>query len=156
MWHSSDRLFPFGLARLGPFPMTSVAVVAAAFGFATYDIGGRLAAAPQTDDADAAPATQSIHGAAPNASEFAHELAGMANQFAAQEGDDARLARVDCVQASRGHYMCSFAVHRPSRPMECHVIQAVWTPNAVDSFRVTLSGLAARCRSLRDALRSLQ
>jgi hypothetical protein len=155
MWRANARRSPFGLASLGPFPVVSAAVVAAAVGFATYDLGEKLAATPRSGGA-APPAAESIHGAAPNAREFARELAGMTNQFAAQEGDEARLAHVDCVQASRGHYMCSFVVQRPSRPAECHLIQAVWTPQAVDSFKVTLSGLAGRCGSLREALRSLQ
>ena len=52
--------------------------------------------------------------------------------------------------------MCSFALLRSTRPEECHLIQAIWTPTAIDSFRITLSGRAARCGSLREAIQSLQ
>jgi hypothetical protein len=147
----------FRLAGLGPLPLVSIALVACAFGLATYGLGERVAgtADDQSLPPAAAASAQSIHGAAPDAKEFGRQLAGMTNQFAAQQGDDARLDRVDCVQASRGHYMCSFALLRPSRPVECHLIQAIWTPMEIDSFKVTLSGLAARCGSLREALRSL-
>ena len=155
MRRASSHPSTFRIAGLGPIPLVSVVLVACAFGIATYGLGERLSAAPE--ELSVAPAAaQSIHGAAPAAKEFARQLAAMSNQFAAQQGDDARLDRVDCVQASRGHYMCSFALLRPSRPVECHVIQAIWTPMDVDSFKVTLSGLTARCGSLREAIRSLQ
>jgi hypothetical protein len=149
------RRSPFGLASLGPFPVLSLGLVVGAVAAATYGIAGRVVGTPQGAGAPPAPAG-SIHGAAPGAHEFARELAGMTNQFAALQGDDARLGKVDCVQASRGHYMCSFAVERPNRPEECHVIQAIWTPAEVDSFKVTLAGRAGRCGSLREALQSLQ
>ena len=97
---------------------------------------------------------QTLHGPAPDAEEFAHQLAGLTPAFAA--GDPSRLDKIDCVMASRGHYMCSFALLRPSQPAECHVFQAIWTPMGTDSFKITLSGLASRCGSLREAVRSLQ
>src|SRR3954447_25983848 len=135
MWHAIGQRSPFGLARLGPFPVVSVVLVAAGFGFATYGLGRHAAAAPARPDRAPAVRAQSIHGAAPDAREFARELVGMTNQFAAQQGDNERLGNVDCVQATRGHYMCSFAVLRPAQPAECHIIQAIWTPAAVDSFK---------------------
>jgi hypothetical protein len=141
------------LRLLGPFPAVSVAV-ACAVAAAAYLIGHR---ADSHASPLAAPAAASLHGAAPGPAEFARQLAGLANQFSAQAGGDVRLTQVDCVQgAHRGHYMCSFALLRTSGPMECHLIQAIWTPTEVDSFRVTLSGRAARCGSLRDAIQSLQ
>jgi hypothetical protein len=147
----------FRLPGLGPFPLISIVLVACAVGLATYGLGERINSAPEDPGLPGAAASaQSIHGAAPDAREFARQLAGMTNQFAAQQGDDARLDRVDCVQASRGHYMCSYALLRPSQPAECHLIQAIWTPMQIDSFKITLSGLAARCGSLREALRSLE
>src|SRR4051794_11380347 len=157
MRHALDRRSPFGLAALGPFPVVSVALVAAAAAFAVYALGGRAASDPQP--ARAAPAAapkapaESLHGPAPTAREFARTLTGLANQFAAGQ---ARLDQVDCVQGSRGHYMCSFALLQPTKPAECHLIQAIWTPMALDSFEVTLSGLASRCGSVREAVRSLQ
>ncbi len=146
---------PFGLAGLGRFPVLSLGLVVCAVAAATYGIAGRVLGTPRGGTALSAP-VGSIHGAAPGAHEFARQLAGMTNQFAALQRDDARVGKVDCVQASKGHYMCSFAVLRPSRPEECHVIQAIWTPADVDSFKVTLSGRAGRCGSLREALQSLQ
>jgi len=140
------------LRLLGPFPAVSLAVVFAVAAGA-YFIGHR--ADPETAPL-AVPVAASLD-AAPGPAEFAHELAGLANQFSAQTGDDGRLTQVECVQgAHRGHYMCSFALLRTSRPTECHLIQAIWTPAGVDSFRITLSGRVARCGSLREAVQSLQ
>jgi hypothetical protein len=137
---------------LGPFPAVSIAV-ACAVAAATYVLGYRV----ESEGAALAPVAESLHGDAPGPTEFARQLAGLANQFAAQAGDNARMAKVDCVQgAHRGHYMCSFALLRGTRPEECHLIQAVWTPTAIDSFRITLSGRAGRCGSLREAIHSLQ
>jgi hypothetical protein len=140
------------LRLLGPFPAVSLAVVFAVAAGA-YFIGHR--ADPETAPL-AAPVATSLD-AAPGPAEFARQLAGLANQFSLQTGDDARLTQVECVQgAHRGHYMCSFALLRTNRPMECHLIQAIWTPAGVDSFRITLSGRTARCGSLRDAIQSLR
>jgi hypothetical protein len=136
----------------GPFPAVSIAV-ACAVAAGTYVFGHRV----ESEGAALAPVTESLHGEAPGPAEFARQLAGLANQFAAQEGDNARMAKVECVQgAHRGHYMCSFALLRSTRPEECHLIQAIWTPTAIDSFRITLSGRAGRCGSLREAIQSLQ
>src|SRR5690349_12416954 len=119
MRHVLGRRSPFGLAALGPFPVVSVALVAAAVAFGTYGIGGRTSSSssrPAPAPAMAPVAhTESLHGPAPNAHDFARELTGMANQFAAQAGDMARLDKVDCVEAEHGKYMCSFALLRPAR-----------------------------------------
>ena len=140
------------LRLLGPFPAVSLAVVCAVAA-GTYFVGYR--AEPETAPL-ATPAAAALD-AAPGPAEFARQLAGLANQFSVQTGDDARLTQVECVQgAHRGHYMCSFALVRTSRPMECHLIQAIWTPAGVDSFRITLSGRVGRCGSLREAIQSLQ
>ena len=66
----------------------------------------------------------------PTATQFAHNFVGTTNAYAQAHGDSRRIANADCVQASRGHYMCS-------------------------TITVTLAGRADRCGSLRDALRSL-
>lgn len=150
------RSSPLRLAGLGPFPVLSFAVVAVAFGAATYFLGTRTGDSPAPAVVHSAAAAPSLHGAAPAAAEFARDFEGVTNQYAAQSGDGARVAQVDCVQASRGHYMCSYAIRRPSERAECHVMQAVWTPGDVSSFKVTLSGRSARCASLRDALHSLR
>jgi hypothetical protein len=69
--------------------------------------------------------------------------------------DAARITGVDCVQASSGHYMCSYAVIGPNRRRECHLMQATWTPDTASTYTVTLAGRVRRCGSLREALRSL-
>jgi len=56
-----------------------------------YFIGHR--ADPETAPL-AVPVAASLD-AAPGPAEFAHELAGLANQFSAQTGDDGRLTQVD-------------------------------------------------------------
>jgi hypothetical protein len=134
---------------LGPFPLVSV-MVACLFAAATYIVGTR---GGHETKAVAQPA--SLHGEAPTPSEFAHLFAGLTNQMAAAQGDGGRIGNVDCVQGSRGHYMCSYGIFRESRPVECHVMQARWTPAAIDSFHVEMSGRVGRCGSLREALRSL-
>src|SRR6266536_694705 len=115
MERSPTRRSPFGLAGLGRFPVLWLGLVVCAVAAATYGIAGRVLGTPRGGTALSAP-VGSIHGAAPGAHEFARQLAGMTNQFAALQRDDARVGKVDCVQASKGHYMCSFAVLRPSRP----------------------------------------
>jgi hypothetical protein len=140
------------LRALGPFPPVSVAL-GCVVAVVTYFVGHRV----DTSSTSPTPVTMSLHGEAPGPAEFARRLAGLANQFAAETGAVARLERVDCVQGEhRGHYMCSFALLRPPAPAECHLIQAIWTPMQVDSFKVTLSGRALRCGSVREAVRSLQ
>jgi hypothetical protein len=141
------------LRGLGPFPLISL-VLACAVAAGTYALGSRVDAVSHAT----APAAggESLHGAAPGAHEFARLFAGMTNQMAQQQGDGARVRNVDCVQgAIRGHYMCSYGIFRPSQPVDCHVIQAEWTPTEVDSFRVKMAGRVGRCGSLREALRSL-
>ena len=134
---------------LGPFPLVSLAV-ACFFGAATYFVAGRGA-----PEATAVAQPASLHGEAPGPREFASLFAGLTNQMAAQQGDGSRVGNVDCVQGSPGHYMCSYGIFRESGPVECHVMQARWTPAAVDSFRVEMSGRVGRCGSLREAIRSL-
>lgn len=114
-----------------------------------------LAAAPTA--ATAATSTAGNGGrSAPSAAEFAAVLIGTTNAHAAASGDPTRIASPDCIQASAGRYMCSFASVTPGGPRTCHVMQARWTPHAASSFTVTLAGRALRCGSLREALRSLQ
>jgi hypothetical protein len=91
----------------------------------------------------------------PTAAEFGRGLVGLTAAYGKAHGLPARLVNVDCVQASPGHYMCSYAIVRPGTPPECHVMQAVWTPRSDSSFRITVAGRSSRCGSLREALRSL-
>ncbi len=99
--------------------------------------------------------TKAAPPGAPTATDFAVTFAGTANAFSKAHGSASRIARVHCVQASRGHYMCSYAVVRPQTEPECHLMQARWTPGRASSYEVTLSGRADRCGSLREAIRSL-
>jgi hypothetical protein len=136
---------------LRPFPLVTLAV-ACAFAVGTY----MLARALDSESPAVASAAPSLHGVAPDAAEFARMFSGMTNQMAVEQGERTRVLNVDCVEGTtRGHYMCSYGIMRPSRPVECHVMQAEWTPSAVDSFRVKMSGRVGRCGSLREALRSL-
>jgi hypothetical protein len=51
--------------------------------------------------------------------------------------------------------MCSYGVVKAGGRIECHIMQARWTPTASSSLTVTLAGRAQRCRTLHDALSSL-
>jgi len=94
--------------------------------------------------------------APPSAAEFADEFFATANAYAVEHGHAARVGRAHCVQASPGHYMCSYESRAPGRAPQCHIVQAQWTPQTASTFTVTLSGRVARCGTLRAALRSLQ
>jgi hypothetical protein len=126
-----------------------VCALAGAFFLVTRGGGNTAIAATPTTYAKAAPE------GAPNAIDFAGTFVGTANAYSKAHGSPSRIARVHCVQASRGHYMCSYAVVRPRREPECHLMQARWTPGEASSYEVTLSGRAERCGSLRQAIRSL-
>ena len=109
-----------------------------------------------TPGSSRAGAAGSVAATTPSAAQFAVQFVEAANRYAAAHGDPARLAQADCVQASAGHYMCSYAMVRPGNPVECHVMQARWTPAAASTFTIDLAGRSLRCTSLRQALRSLR
>jgi len=94
--------------------------------------------------------------ATPTAAQFAVQFVTLSNLYGEQHKLAQRLRDADCVQASSGHYMCSYAVVRPGRAEECHLIQAEWTPNEASTFTVTLSGRVRRCGTLKEALASLK
>lgn len=129
------------------------AVVAVLTGAAFYF--GVSTSAGGNDATAAEAAVVAYHQATPSAAEFAHDLAGAANQYGAEHAKGRRLTHTQCVQATRGHYMCSYAVVHANGTSECHLIQATWTPDATSSFTITLSGRVARCSSLREALDSM-
>lgn len=81
----------------------------------------------------------------PTAQQFAHAFVGVGGQ---------RIGNVHCVKAAPAHYMCAYAVLKPSG-QECHLMQALWTPDAASTITVTLAGQAGRCDSVRDAVQSL-
>jgi hypothetical protein len=91
----------------------------------------------------------------PSAAEFARFFVGATNKFAMDHGAPVRIGLADCVQASRGHYMCSYESTRPGAPPQCHLMQARWTPRADSTITVTLAGRTARCGSLREAIDSI-
>ena len=106
--------------------------------------------------ADSAPALAApVQPTTPTAREFAHNFVGTTNAFAASRGDETRIGNADCVQANRGHYMCSYSATRPGTKAECHIMQARWTPNRASTITVTLAGRVGRCGSLDEALSSL-
>jgi hypothetical protein len=134
---------------------------AGAAAIAVYAISAALAAPAQKPSA-AAPAT--VHAARsgaraldppPSASEFATGVVDTTTAYANANGETARIANVDCVQASSGHYMCSYAVVRPGRTRECHLMQATWTPDRASTYTVTLAGRTHACGTVREAVRSL-
>jgi hypothetical protein len=125
-----------------------LALVATASAAAVYLL---VPGVPETKTAEAAPPARST----PTADEFAHNFVGATNAFAVAHGDAVRVGNANCVEAKRGHYMCSYAATRPGAAPECHVMQARWTPNRLSTITVTLAGRAGRCGTLREALRSL-
>src|SRR5262245_58936093 len=111
-------------------------LTAAAAAIAVYAISAALAAPEQKPSAASPPAGHHAArpsarplDAPPSASECPIDAADTTTAFANANGDTARIANVDCVRASSSHYMCSYAVVRPGRARECHLMQAIWTPN---------------------------
>jgi hypothetical protein len=148
----------FGLAACGALVATySLATLARTTdGQARPAAHAKPTAPVATKDPSAAEAAAGTADAPPSAAEFAEGLVGAANAFSVEQGRAVRLSRAHCVQASPGHYMCSYETREPGRAPQCHIIQAQWTPDGVSTFTVTLSSRANRCESLRAALRSLK
>ena len=95
--------------------------------------------------------------APPPAHEFARVFIGLTSAYARTlDADVPRVGHAHCVQASPGRYMCSYAFERAGRPLECHIMQARWTPRRASTITVTLAGRTARCGSLREAIASLR
>ena len=134
----------FGLAIAATVP--AVAVV-----LAISNTGKDRAAAPKPAAHAVAPAA-----ATPSAAQFAQSFVGLTDLYAVDHGQRARFTRVHCVQAAPGMYMCSYAIARPHRRPECHIMQATWTPDRASSITVTLAGRTRRCRGLHDAIASLR
>jgi hypothetical protein len=103
----------------------------------------------------AAPVGAAVREPAPSAADFGDGFVTTANAYAAAHGRVARLKSPDCVQAAPGKYMCSYGITRPGRPLECHIMQATWTPYGPSTYTVTLAGRVRKCSSLRAALDSL-
>src|SRR5262249_22203786 len=95
--------------------------------------------------------------APPPASEFARVFVGLTAAYARTlDAGVPRVGHTHCVQAAPGHYMCSYALETPGRPLECHIMQALWRPRRASTITVTLAGRTARCGSLREAIASLR
>jgi hypothetical protein len=102
-------------------------------------------------------ATSAAHKvAAPDAAGFAARFAGVTNQAAKENGNNARIVSPHCVSPSAGYYMCTYAVARLGAARECHLMQAHWTPGRASSFEVTLAGRTGKCGSIREAVHSLR
>jgi len=114
-----------------------------------------IPAAPPPPLAAAAPASPAA-AATPSAVGFAYIFVTVTNTYATAHRDRARISNADCVEAARGRYMCSYAISRPGRAPQCHVMQAHWTPLLASTFTITLAGRVKRCATLRQALRSLR
>jgi len=97
-----------------------------------------------------------LAAATPSATEFAESFVGLTNQYAVDHRQPARFTRVNCVEAAPGKYMCSYAITRPHRHAECHIMQATWTPAKASTITVTLAGRTSRCATLRQAIASLR
>jgi hypothetical protein len=167
----TKALSRIGQTRVG---LLMLAIVAIVVGLGTYFGAGRVAAKASspskrhasyravqhpirytaTRPSQAAP-WESKFGPPPNAAGFAVVLVSVSNAFAKQHGDPTRLSNAHCVEASRGHYMCSYLVSRPRRAGECHLVQAHWAQEPESSFTIVVSGRVRRCGSLRDAIRTL-
>ena len=122
-------------------------------------LGAVLSVGASARNARSAPGARVVtgHRAPPaTAREFASLFIALSNAHAEQHGKSARFTGADCVQASAGHFMCSYAIVHPGRGKKCHLMQAEWTPNGASSFEVTLAGRVPACRTLREALRSLK
>jgi hypothetical protein len=137
---------PLGLALLG-----TVAVMVAG---TTIALGHRLG--NEVRRIAAAPAALEDPDAPPSAAGFAQTFVGLTNAYAQANGQATRVSSPHCVEGSRGHYLCAYVVSRPDGRHECHLMQAEWTPGALSSFHVTLSGRAGRCGTVREAVRSLR
>jgi hypothetical protein len=95
--------------------------------------------------------------APPPAKEFARVFVGLTAAYARSlDAEQPCIGHAHCVQPVSGHYMCSYALARPSRPLECHIMHALWTPRRASTITVTLAGRTARCGSLREAIASLR
>jgi hypothetical protein len=105
--------------------------------------------------AGAAAAPRFPVAAPPGAADFADVLVSTTNAYAGAHADRSRIAHADCVEAARGRYMCSYKAITANGRVECHLMQAKWTPWSTSSFTVTLAGRVKRCANLRQALRSL-
>jgi hypothetical protein len=132
--------------------MGLVALVGCFVAAATYKLTAPATGAGNPVRAAVAAAKQVRSTPAPGA--FGRTFVDAMNAYAASQGDARRLSNAHCVEAARGHYMCSYALVRSNGKRECHLMQARWLPP--DPIKVTRAGRVARCETLRAALKSLR
>jgi hypothetical protein len=112
-------------------------------------------AKPQTVSASVTP-TDAAPAAPPTAAEFGRILTGTANAYAEAHGEETRVGRARCAQGAPGHYLCAYTTTESGGRPVCRVVQARWTPQRLSTFTVELSGVAARCGTLRQAVQTLR
>jgi len=133
--------------------MTLVALVGCFVAAATYKLTAPATGADTP--ARVAVAASSTHvRSTPGPAAFGRTFVEAMNAYAASQGDARRLANPHCVQASRGHYMCSYVFVQANGKRECHLMQARWSPP--DPVKVTRGGRVGQCETLRAALKSLR
>jgi hypothetical protein len=130
-----------------------VALVGCFVAAATYKLTAPATGAGNPLRAAVAAASKHVRST-PAPTAFGRTFVDAMNAYARSHGDARRLANPHCVQASRGHYMCSYMLVRSNGNRECHVMQATWTPP--NPIKVTRAGRVARCETLRAALKSLR
>jgi hypothetical protein len=133
----------------------AISLTAATAVLAVVATSGALGA-PARGSHHTGPERSAIAVPPPTAAEFARTVVDTTAVYAKRSGDKSRVTNVDCVQASRGHYMCSYVLIRASLPRECHLLQATWSPGDGSLYAVTLAGRVPVCGTLREALRSLR
>ena len=130
--------------------MALVALVDCIVAAATY----KLAAPAADTDARAAVVPARHVRTTPTAAAFGRTFVRALNRYGASHHDPRRLASPHCVEASQGHYMCAYVLVLRDGTRQCHLMQAKWTPQ--EPVTVLLAGRAARCGSVRAAVRSLR
>jgi hypothetical protein len=142
-----------GMRRKLSKPLVAALCVAAFAGAAT---AYRLLTAPASAGSARPLAAHRNPLSTPSAADFADVFVMATNGYAqTHRGAGMRFSNVHCVQGSPGHYMCSYTADGSGRVHECHLVQAQWTPGRASTVTVTLAGRVKRCRTLRDAIRSL-
>ncbi len=127
-------------------------VAAAAFVMLVASMDVRASVLPASPPAESA--ARHLY-APPSAADFTRDFVGATNAYAQQHGDERRIEKAECVEPNAGNYMCSYGTRRPGAALECHLMQATWTPERSSTFTVTIAGRVRRCGTLREALRSL-
>ena len=133
--------------------MGLVALVGCFVAAATYKLTAPATGAGNPVRAAVAAAAKQVR-ATPAPTAFGRTFVEAMNAYAASQGDPRRLANPHCVEASTGHYMCSYALVMSNGKRECHLMQARWRPP--NPIKVIRAGRVGRCETLHAALKSLR